>query len=123
LDLIGLASLDDSAFEGVSTMKDFESGFPPKRAPSRRSYLRTIIFAVCAAFVLTVFVCCYAVTMVAMAVLKGIAEGIAHLGNFFSVFVFAALVMVPWLLELLSLLSTGQLIPFVMRLFQMLGSS
>jgi hypothetical protein len=102
-------------------MTDFESGFPPKRPPSRRSYGRTIIFAVCAAFVLTVFVCCYAVTMVAMAVLKGIANGIADLGIFFSVF--AALIMIPWLLELLSLLSTGQLIPFVMRLFQLLGSS
>jgi hypothetical protein len=98
-------------------MTDFESGFPRKRPPSRRSYGRTIIFAVCAAFVLTVFVCCYAVTMVAMAVLKGIAD----LGIFFAVF--AAIIMIPWLLELLSLLSTGQLIPFVMRLFQLLGSS
>jgi hypothetical protein len=102
-------------------MTDFESGFPRKRPPSRRSYVRTIIFAVCAAFVLTVFVCCYAVTMVAMAVLKGIANGIADLGIFFAVF--AAIIMIPWLLELLSLLSTGQLIPFVMRLFQLLGSS
>jgi hypothetical protein len=106
-------------------MTDFESGFPQKRAPRRRSYVRTIIFAVCAALVVTVFVCCYAVTMVAMAVLKGIgtmfADLFADLGVFLAVF--AALIMIPWVLELLSLLSTGQFIPFIVRLFQLLGSS
>ena len=102
-------------------MTDFESGFPQKRAPRRRSYVRTIIFGVCAALVVTVFVCCYAVTMVAMAVLKAIGTMFADLGVFLAVF--ASLIMIPWVLELLSLLSTGQFIPFIVRLFQLLGSS
>jgi hypothetical protein len=106
-------------------MNDFDSGFPPKRAVSRRAYWRTIIltvctasvFTVCAAFVLTVLVCCYAVTMFATTLLKGLGD----FGG--ALIVFAALMTIPWLLELLSLLSTGQLIPFVMRLLQLLGSS
>jgi hypothetical protein len=102
-------------------MTDFESGFPQKRVPRRRSHVRTIIFAVCAALVVTVFVCCYAVTMVAMAVLKAIGTMFADLSVFLAVF--AALIMIPWVLELLSLLSTGQFIPFIVRLFQLLGSS
>ena len=114
-------------------MTDLESGFPPKRAPSRRSYRRTIIFGVCFAFVLTILVCCYAVTMEAIAALREIAAlkeipdavtaGLEGFGGLFMSIVFAALMMILWLLELLSLLVTGQLIPFVMRLSQLLGSS
>jgi hypothetical protein len=108
-------------------MTDFESGFPPKRAPSRRSYWRTIIFGVCFAFVLTILVCCYAVTMFAITGLKEIVDALTAVlegfGGFFMSIVFAALMMIIWLLELLSLLFTGQLIPFVMRLSQLLGSS
>ena len=112
-------------------MNDFESGFPPKRARSRHSYGRTIIFAVCAAFVLTVvvggycagfvltvLVCGSAVTTLAAAALL---KGLGDFGG--ALIVFAALMTIPWLMELLSLLSTGQLIPFVMRVFQLMGSS
>jgi hypothetical protein len=108
-------------------MTDFEIAFPPKRDPSRRSYWRTIIFGVCFAFVLTILVCCYAVTIVAIAGLKEIWDALTAVpegfGGLFMSIVFAALMMIRWFLELLSLLFTGQLIPFVMRLSQLLRSS
>ena len=64
------------------------------------------------AFVLTVIVCGFAVTMMAMSVLNGIGDAVAFaLAGIGRQFVFvvlavvlAALLMIPWLLELLSLL-------------------
>ena len=109
-------------------MTDFDSRTPPKRVRSHRACWRTIIFTVCAAsiftvciaFVLTGLIFGYAITLFATTLLKGLGDfGVAVVAEI----VFTMLLTIPWLLELFNLLTTGQLIPFVMRLFQLLNSS
>jgi hypothetical protein len=109
-------------------MTDLAHGVHPKPGPSRRKNRRAIILVVCAAFALTVFVCCYAVTVVAAAVLNGIDAVFIGLGAAIGVFIswgimILVVAVLPLFMELLSLLSAGQLIPFVSRLFHLVGSS
>jgi hypothetical protein len=109
-------------------MTDFSSRVPQKPGSSRRSRKRAIILAVCAAFALMALACCYAVTVVVAAVLNGIGAiftGLAEsIGAFISMAtVLFVVVVFPLLMELLSLLSTGQLIPFFMRVLHLLGST
>ena len=112
-------------------MTDFKSSVPQKPAPSRRRYARAIILCACPAFTLIVFVCCYAVTVAVAAVSNGL-DAVFHavfaglgeaVASIVIAMVLSVLVIFPWLMELASLFSTGQLIPFVMRLLQLLGSS
>jgi hypothetical protein len=108
-------------------MIEFTSRVPPKPAPSRRKRKRAIILTVCAAFVLMAFVCCYAVTVVVAAVLNGVGaifNGLAEsIGAFISTLtVFLVVVVFPLLMDLLSLLAAGQLIPFAMRFLHLLSS-
>jgi hypothetical protein len=102
-------------------MRD-SKGVLSKPAPSRRRIGYFIILGVCAAFFLTVLACCYAVTVVVTAVLTGIGEAIAFISMLSAAIVFFALVAVYWLMEMIALLSSGQLIPFVMRVLQLFGS-
>ena len=53
-------------------------------------------------------------------VFAGLFEGVAAIVS--AAALFALLVVFPLLMELLALLSTGQVIPFVRRLVQLLGS-
>jgi hypothetical protein len=106
-------------------MTDFTSSIPQKPAPSRRRCVRTIILAFCATLALTVLVVCCAVAVVVAAVFnglgavfQGLGEAIAFAGS--MTIVLSVLVVFPWLMEMASLLSTGQLIPFVMRLIHLL---
>ena len=103
-------------------MTKFTSGAPYKLAPSRRGYLRTILLAVCGMLVLTLVVCCYAVTVVVAAIFKGfdaIFQGLIEPIAFaISMAIVLVLMALSWLMELASLLSTGQLIPFMARLLQ-----
>jgi hypothetical protein len=106
-------------------MTDFKSSVPLKPAPSRRKYVRAIILAVCATLALTVFVFCFAVTVMMAAAIngfgglfQGIGEAVAF--TFSTAIILSVLVIFPWLMELASLLSTGQLIPFFMRLIHLL---
>ncbi len=79
---------------------------------------RTIILAICATLVLTVVVCCYAVTVVVAAIFKGLDAVFQGLFQplAFALPIVLVLMAFPWLVELVSLLSTGQVIPFVARL-------
>ena len=104
-------------------MTEFTSGAPYKKlAPSRSGYLCTIILAVCAMLVLILVVCCYAVTVVADAILKGIDalfQGLIEPIAFaISMAIVLVLMALSWLMELAGLLSSGQFIPFMSRLLQ-----
>lgn len=111
-------------------MDEFTRGTPSKPARSRRQKRRVVILVICAALTLTVFASLCAVAVVVAAVVHGFGSLLDGLfsGLFASV---AALLMTvaaslllafPVLMELLALLTTGQVIPFVMRLAQLLGS-
>jgi hypothetical protein len=106
-------------------MTEFTNSFLQKPARSRRRYLRTIILAFCATLALTVLLAFCAVAVVVAAVFRGlgglfqgIEEAIAFAGS--MTIVLSVFVVFPWLMEMASLLSTGQLIPFVMRLIHLL---
>jgi hypothetical protein len=106
-------------------MTEFTNSVPQKPAPSRRRYVRTIILAVCGALALTVIVACCAITVVVAAVFSGLGAAFQGIGEAIAFtismgMVVSVLVVFPWLMEMASLLSTGQLIPFVMRLIQLL---
>ena len=107
-------------------MTDFKSSVPQKPAPSRRRYVRTIILAFCATLALTILVACCTVTVVVAAVFSGLGAAFGlgtvfeGIGEALAFAVLSVLVIFPWLMELASLLSTGQLIPFVMRLLYLL---
>jgi hypothetical protein len=92
----------------------------PKPASSRRKIGRMIILAVCAAFFLTILACCYAVAVVVTAVLNGIGQALGSVLS--TVILLYGLVAIYWLTEMIALLATGQLIPFLMRVLQLLGS-
>ncbi len=109
-------------------MTEFTSSIPRKPAPSRRRYVRGILLAIWATFALTVVACCYAVTMVMAAVSKGF-DAIFHatfhgleeaLASIFMALVLAVLALFYLLMELASLLSSGQLTPFVMWVIYLL---
>ena len=111
-------------------MDEFTSGTSSKPVRSRCQKLRNVILVICAALTLAVFACVCAVAVVVAAVVHGFGSLLDGLfsGLFAS---FAALFMTvaaslllafPVLMELLALLSTGQVIPFIMRLGQLLGS-
>ena len=126
-----LTGFDDYVVWGVVTMRN-SKGVPSKPASSRRKIGRQIILGVCAALFLSVLAgcyavavvlaCCYAVTVVVTAVLTGIGEAIAFISMLSAAIVLFALVAVYWLMEMMALLSAGQLIPFVMRVLQLFGS-
>jgi len=108
-------------------MNGFTTRVSQKPVPYRRKRKRAIILAVCATFGLMALVCCYAVTVVVAAVLNGVGaifNGFAEsIGAFISMAaVFLVVVVLPLLMDLLSLLAAGQLIPFAMRLFHLFGS-
>jgi hypothetical protein len=109
---------------------DVTCGTPSKPARSRRQKRRVVILVICAALTLTVFACVCAVAVVVAAVvhgfgsvfaglLSGLFDGLAAL---FVAAAFSLLLAFPVLMELLALLTTGQVIPFIMRLAQLLGS-
>jgi hypothetical protein len=111
-------------------MDDFTVGVPGKPARARHRKWPVIVLAV---YVLafTVFVWCFAVAVVVAAVIHGLGSmfdglfgglfsGLA--GLYMAMQFFFFLLLFPLLMELLALLSTGQVIPFFMRLAQLLGS-
>jgi predicted exporter len=107
-------------------MTEFTNSIPQKPARSRRRYVRTIILAFCATLALTVLVTWCAVAVVVAAVFNGF-DAVFGLGAIFdgigealAVAALSVLAVFPWLMEMASLLSTGQLIPFVMRLIHLL---
>ncbi len=109
-------------------MTDFTGRVPQKPGPSRRRRNLPIILFVCTSFVFMTLACCYAVTVVMAAVLHGVGaifNGIAEsIGAIISTAtVLLVVVVFPLLMDLLSLLATGQVIPFVMRLMHLLGSN
>jgi hypothetical protein len=121
---------DDGYAQGeVTTMPDFKSSVPRKPASFRRRFLRAVIIAACATLVVAAIICCYAVTVVLAAISHGLDAtfGAMFHGIGEAVFMFLmapvlfVLVIFPWLMEMASLLSTGQVIAFFIRLLQLLG--
>jgi hypothetical protein len=108
-------------------MTDFTSGVLGKPARSRRRSGRVVILVICAALALTVFVCCCALAAMVAVVFNGLGSLFNGLGEFVGAMLWMAialcsLAVFPLLMELLALLCTGQLIPFAIRLVQLLAS-
>jgi hypothetical protein len=109
-------------------MDEFTRGTPSKPGRSRRQKRRVVILVICAALTLTVFACVCAVVVAAVvhgfgSLLDGLFRGLfASVAAFLMTVAASLLLAFPLLMELLALLSTGQVIPFVMRLAQLLGS-
>jgi hypothetical protein len=103
-------------------MTDFESIVPQKPVPSRRKKGRIIMLAICAMLALTVFACCCAVAAMFVAVFVFPV----FVDHGFAMFVTAAIAAVlaigVWLIDAVSLLSTGQVISLIMLLLEMLRS-
>lgn len=105
-------------------MKDFAGDDPgnPIRS-SRPQYARVVIMAICGVFALVSLVTCGAV-VVAMfnalgSALDGIFSGLATFVAAILCFLLATFVAV---VELLMLLSTGQILPFFTQLAQLFSS-
>jgi hypothetical protein len=111
-------------------MDEFTSGTPSKPVRSRCQKLRNVILVICAALTLAAFafVCAVAVVVAAVvhgfgSLLDGLFSGLfASFAALFMTVAASLLLAFPVLMELLALLSTGQVIPFIMRLGQLLGS-
>ena len=115
-------------------MTDFTGEVPGKRARPRRGMGRVVILAMCVGLSLTFLVSCCAIAVAVLvvvtafngieAVFNGLFSGLfGGVAMFFLAIALGLLAVFPLLMELLALLSTGQLIPFFMRLAQLLGSS
>ena len=79
-----------------------------------------MVLTVAIAFVLTGVASCFVVAMVVVAFVKALASIGTELAGIFGVV--AALCLTPFIIELISLLSTGQIVPFVVRLISLLSS-
>jgi hypothetical protein len=93
-----------------------ESDFFVSLAPKRRSIKRAAL-AVAIGFLLTGVACCFAVTIVVMAVAKALASIGTDLTR--TLCVVAAFCLAPFVIELISLLATGQIVPFVLRVISL----
>jgi hypothetical protein len=100
------------------------------QVPQRRWRIRVLLTLAIVFVLIPVLsgvVCCFAVTMVVIAAVKGLASIgaglVANLCLIAGLCVMAAVCFVPFIIELISLLSTGQIVPFVVRLVGLLTSS
>jgi hypothetical protein len=113
-------------------MDEFTGGVPGKPGRTRRQKTRVVILVVCAALALTYFVGCCAIVVAVAGVFHGLALGLgsafdgllnglfkgifAALGPLLIEVLYLLLLAISWIMELLTLLSTGQVLPFFMRL-------
>jgi hypothetical protein len=89
---------------------------------SRRAIRRVIILAACAVCGLGCIACCVAGAMAVMVVIQVLGSFAAALGQALASILIALLPLAAAILELLWLISTGQVVRFVVRLVQMLSA-
>lgn len=101
-------------------MKKYKVDECPGFAPSRRRIKGFVLTAIYLLLGVTCFVLFAGPVLVAMAVVRGLADLSASIG--IMIWAIVVLVFLPSLIELLILLQTGQAVQFVVRLVRMLGN-
>ena len=99
-------------------MDDFASDTPRKPAPRRLGYGRVIVLVLCAASILGVGFCAYAVTMAMASFAKALVDDL--LSAEATLYMFAVF---AWFMTLIGLLTTGQWVPIVVGLAWWLAST
>jgi hypothetical protein len=111
-------------------MTDITGGVPGRPVRSRRQCLRAVIMAICGGFIVASVVTCCAVGVVIARMLNRldsaldphISELLAGVAAIFLAVAVLLLEVFTVLMELFALLSTGHIIPFFLKLAQLLGS-